>query len=174
MLEKPSLIEVDYGDITARLGEGKMSLVSRLPDKITRICLDLDDVLVDFEGAVEELWFGDKIRKKYDQFVFWRSIAQDKENRDKMWILINEVGVDFWANLKKLPWADDLWESANRVCDDVIILSSPGDSVAAEVAAQGKVRWCMKEFGHNVLCAFSWKCFRSLLLFVPFFPSILS
>lgn len=134
-----------------------MSLVSRLPNKITRICLDLDDVLVDFEGAVETLWFGSKLVSEEEQLVFWRGIAESSSKRGKMWDLINERGADFWADLEKLPWADALWEAANNVCDDVIILSSPGDSVAAEFAAQGKMRWCMREFGHNVLCLTSLK-----------------
>ena len=72
-----------------------MDLVSRLPDKLTRICLDLDDVLVDFEGAVESLWFGYPIKNKYMQSKFWRGISQEEESREKMWFLINKVVVDF-------------------------------------------------------------------------------
>ena len=134
-----------------------MGLVSMLPKNITRICLDLDDVLVDFEGALENLWFGHPLEDIEKQGTFWKGITVNEEMRDKMWYLINKGGADWWANLKKLPWADALWEAANKACDDVIILSSPGDSIAAEVAAQGKVRWSIEEFGHNVLCLTSRK-----------------
>lgn len=135
-----------------------MDLMRRLPNNITRVCLDLDDVLVDFEGAVEKLMFGSPILDVRKQREFWLTIGSNKEARDNMWGRIREYGADWWAGLDKLPWFDDLWEAANRVCDNVIILSSPGDSVTtAEFAAQGKIRWSMKEFGHNNLCLTSLK-----------------
>ena len=129
-----------------------MSLLDKLPNKLTRICLDLDDVLVDFEGGVERLMLGSKIENVDRQKIFWNTISSDKSFRSRMWKFINKGGPDWWANLEKLPWADDLLNAARGACEEVIILTSPGDTEGAEIAAQGKVRWSIKEFGHNMLC----------------------
>lgn len=134
-----------------------MSLLEKLPSRLDRICLDLDDVLVDFEGGVEKLMLGSKIEDVEEQKQFWNVISFDEETRGRMWEFINKGGPDWWANLEKLPWANDLLSAAKSACDEVVILTSPGATEGAAIAAQGKVRWSIKEFGSNVLCMTSKK-----------------
>lgn len=130
-----------------------MDLFRKMPKKIKHICLDLDDVLVDFEGAAEKLLLGRRLVDVKEQRKFWFAVKHRSDLRDKMWKSIASQGSDWWLNLKKLQWADDLWEISNRISENVLILSSPGnDPKAAPSAAEGKVAWSFKEFGSNRVC----------------------
>jgi hypothetical protein len=123
-------------------------LYDRLPKKINKIFIDLDDTLVDFIGEAASLLgirevSTEQDKKKLCEIVFSEGMQPE------LWARINKAGPEWWASLPKLPWADELWKVANQACDDVIILTSPGRHTGAETAAMGKVMWSLKQFKDN-------------------------
>lgn len=119
--------------------------------KIDKIFVDLDDTLVDFVGSAARLLNVGIIDGKVDYKYFWGYLG-DKAGQRSLWKNINKAGPEWWESLPKLPWADNLWQAACTSCPDVIILTSPGKSVGAEIAASGKLRWVFKNYGaHNII-----------------------
>lgn len=125
----------------------------KLPVKIEKIFIDLDDTFVDFVGAAYELMGGPKVATTADYNKFWDFLWQDGR-QDELWSRIIKKGPQWWTDLKKLEWADELWKVANEACDDVIFLSSPGSGKyhgGAEIAAHGKIMWSVKHYKENML-----------------------
>jgi len=125
----------------------------KLPPKIEKIFIDLDDTLVDFVGPASELSGHRGPMTKEVRNRFW-GLVDNKEAQDKLWAQINKIGPEWWANLPKLPWADELWAVANEASPNVAIMTSPGSGKnhpGAELAAHGKILWTMKNFNENML-----------------------
>jgi 5'(3')-deoxyribonucleotidase len=119
---------------------------------IKRIFIDLDDTLVDFMGEFIKLLYGPE--KKITPELLTETdlrLRTDPSFIDKMWNLVVEAGPQWYANLPKLPWADQLLEAANKACPDVAILTSPGSREQATIAAFGKIQWSLNEFGKNTI-----------------------
>jgi len=125
-------------------------LYKKFPKEIKKIFIDLDDTLVDFVGAAYELYYGYKSKSSTELLVFWNRLGNN-DFQCKLWDKINEIGPPWWTNLKSLPWADELLETAHRACKDVVILTSPGCSMASANAIIGKIAWSINKFSDNLL-----------------------
>ncbi|MCK5019041.1 MAG: hypothetical protein KAS32_18415 [Candidatus Peribacteraceae bacterium] len=123
---------------------------SKLPRKIDKIFIDLDDTLVDFIGQAAILLGFTGVSTKQSLKKFWNYI-NEKGMQAELWARLNSAGPEWWANLPKLPWADELMKAANAACKDVIILTSPGRNSGAEIAAHGKLLWTLREYKDNML-----------------------
>lgn len=118
-----------------------------------RILLDLDDVLVDFVGGackvfnltyedIEEGWevgsghilpeiIGKKLKNSYTLYDFWSKIDGNE---------------DFWANLKPLPWMNEVLNLVQELTDDWHIVSSPSHCASSY---NGKVKWLKNYFSRS-------------------------
>ena len=61
-----------------------------------------------------------------------------------MWSMIDEQGEDWWADMEKFSWTDDLIDLARKEADEFCILTSPSRN---PVCSSGKVKWMQKQFG---------------------------
>jgi len=131
----------------------------------TKIYCDIDGVLADFNGAVAELLNIDLTNPYYSEYrgKLKKDIWFDKFlDGNFVWEKIEKAGHNFWANLKLLPWADDLVNTLNSFTGcELIFLSSPGDltqniyrqrafsrdrSYVCGLASMGKTIWCQNTF----------------------------
>ena len=107
-----------------------MKLIEEIFNPKYKLYVDLDGVLVNFEGGVEKL-IGGPIHEGNNKKVFWKTIRKMPED---------EV-VDFWAGLDWTPDGPDLWRSVVKY--EPIILSSPGSSLR-ELIEKAKTKWIEK------------------------------
>lgn len=106
---------------------------------IDHILLDMDGVLVQWNEAVCELL--GKPGLVVDRFKTAECLGI---SNDEMWESIDDIGADFWANLKPYSWTDELlelvggfpWTIATAYAQD-------------ETCSQGKHRWLNNRFGRN-------------------------
>lgn len=92
---------------------------------ISQICLDYDNVMVDWTDGVIRM-FGADHEAVYDRMEAGQKIEEALDiSTATMWKAIDEVGTDFWANLEVYPWALDLWEICNSLAP-TYIATSPG------------------------------------------------
>jgi len=97
--------------------------------------LDMDGVLVDFNGGFSKLSNGMDLKQ----------FAQDKGDaaaRDQYL----QAGAKFWAGLDWIHGGKELWEASSRLFERVCILSSAGttNEEKAAVVATGKRAWLKK------------------------------
>ena len=106
-------------------------------DKPRVICVDLDGVLVDLHQALVRL-FGDD-PEKYTE-TQWREVGEWGLSIPKgdFWGKVRSQGIQWWVNLPKLPWTDDLWQACLDTKAVCVILTTPGPF--PECAA-GKWQW---------------------------------
>jgi len=127
-------------------------LYNRLPNKITKIFLDLDEVLVDFVSSAYSLMCKvhfNPATKDYIDFIDKFNLNEDY--RTESWAKIKNEGPDWWTNLPKLEWADELWATANAACGTVAVLTAPG---RLPEAASGKWQWAKNGIGRkNIILA---------------------
>lgn len=97
--------------------------------------LDMDGVLVDFNGGFKQISNGADI-KKYAQ-------ANGEEAARKQYL---EAGIKFWSELAWQEGGKEVWATASRLFERVCILSSAGttDPVKAQVVEAGKLQWLAK------------------------------
>lgn len=126
-----------------------MGYINYLND-IDRIFIDLDEVLVDFVGPAYDLICGETKNPDVRDYVkFLYLFNRDIDYRKQGFSKIGDQGPDWWANLPKLPWADELLATCKSVCDDVCILTAPGPLPSA---AAGKLQWAMTNgLRHNII-----------------------
>lgn len=99
------------------------------------VYLDMDGVLVNFEGGYLQLSKGLPLKEYAHQFG-------DQSARDNY---LN-AGVQFWAGLEWIRGGREVWDTASRLFERVCILSSAGttDPIKGEVVRQGKLQWLKK------------------------------
>lgn len=119
-----------------------------LPRPIYRIFIDLDDTLVDFMGQVYRLIHNKDPEGTEEDWKAFESYINREGGDALMWKKLEQRGASWWANLPKLPWADDVWGLCNAICPNVAILTSPSRSSAA---AAGKMQWAEKNYGTDNL-----------------------
>lgn len=97
--------------------------------------LDMDGVLVDFEGGFKRMSGGMNLK----QFAQANS---DQAARNQYL----EAGMTFWTGLDWIQGGKELWDASIRLFDRVAILSSAGttDEAKAEVVEMGKRTWLKK------------------------------
>lgn len=118
--------------------------------KISRIGLDMDEVLVDFRGGACEIH--GKRREEVDQLTIengiWDMIGPlGLKSQTEFWHPINEAGADFWLNLNPHPWFDELiWLAEKLVGDQWFIFTSPSYDPGCY---SGKIEWLQKRLGSS-------------------------
>lgn len=117
-----------------------------MADKI-RILVDLDEVLADFVGSALRLHgvAVETFQRRQPAGTWDMTIGLDL-SPEAFWSPINSMGERFWANLPKLPWANQLISLISGITDDWHIVSSPS---RCPTSYNGKVRWLKKEFGEG-------------------------
>lgn len=96
----------------------------------TKVYLDMDGVICDFEKAVKDLGPG---------LAAGLSKDANPEDKETMWKTIDKAGADFWANME---WTEDgkkIWELVKDL--NPVLLSSPGK---IRFAPAGKENWVKK------------------------------
>lgn len=102
------------------------------------ILLDVDGVLADFVGATLNLV--DRRDVKVDRWDFHENLGM---TANQLWTKIDGAGHDFWANMPKLPWADELVDMLAKSGLTTILCTSPSLSDGCN---SGKVAWIRKNF----------------------------
>ena len=123
--------------------------------KINTVFLDLDNTLVDFNGAVYSL-FG-LSRKQVEAPTEWHGIHKSLSKvlgRDvteaELWARVADAGEDWWANLEWLPGSDDMVGQIKRLGLEIFVCSSAGWIPSS---ATGKLRWVARNIGcETFLC----------------------
>lgn len=124
------------------LEKKQQKLYKSLPNKIDKLFLDLDDVLVDCVGQAFNDLRGKPAKSDQDLIDF-----MSNENSFKMfWEIEPVLGLSWWANLPLLPWAKNLISVCQKITDNFAILTSPSWSPNA---AAGKIMWSNNFFGGN-------------------------
>lgn len=115
--------------------------------KITKVYVDMDDVLRDFIGAAIACHGISK-----DELLALRSpgvwgLARTLGlSEEDFWAPINAKGASYWADLIEHSWANDLLYALKFTMGyPVTILSSPGSRTSGEYL--GKIMWSKKRFG---------------------------
>jgi len=100
-----------------------------------RIFLDLDGVLVDYDGGIVKLVKGRN----------WKDIAakHGKEAAEKQYLDAILSSPDFWANLDWIEGGKELWDASNNLFERVNILSSAGEG-GNKAIEEGKRIWVRK------------------------------
>ena len=106
--------------------------------RISTIYLDLDDVLVNFDGAVCQLWgldYGRVMAKRAGQWCMLEALGV---TRDEFVETIDAQGSDWWASLPLLPWAPYLIDICCQHARDVVVLTCPS---TFQHSREGKRSW---------------------------------
>ena len=109
---------------------------------ISRIFVDLDDVLVDFRGGAIRLHGWDPADCRPEMWDMCESRGVTQED---FWKPIDEAGEDFWYLLQPHPWIHEVIELVERhVGEEWYIVTSPSRHVSSYV---GKLKWVKAWFG---------------------------
>lgn len=122
--------------------------------KITKILVDLDEVLADFVGGAAEVWGTNRaeIERLTEPGTWDMKLPLDKILKretpltdGEFWSRLNTV--EFWENLKELPWMDEVVGLVNQASKgNWRIVTAPSQGTTSY---DGKVRWLKKRFGHK-------------------------
>jgi 5'(3')-deoxyribonucleotidase len=100
-----------------------------------KILLDMDGVLADFVGEVEEIFNFPLAGKINEHDDFWSVLGQSPND---FWNHKDINKTEFWENLAKYSWADELVSILHYYAKEVHICSSPSLAVPA---FSGKAKW---------------------------------
>ena len=114
-------------------------------DKPQVICIDLDGVLVDLHYGLVKL-FGDDPEKYSD--AQWAEVGEWGLSIPKgdFWGRVRSQGIQWWLNLPKLPWTDELWEACNATGATCVILTTPAPFPES---SYGKWQWVNDQLHTN-------------------------
>jgi len=114
---------------------------------ITRILLDMDEVITDFTGGACRVhgWTRQELEAERSPGE-WDITKPMGITQDEFWAPINAAGSDFWFGLQPLPWIYDVLHMMDSLTDKWFILSSPAWGSASYI---GKVLWLKRFFGHK-------------------------
>jgi 5'(3')-deoxyribonucleotidase len=121
----------------------KIMITAKKKDKL-RIALDLDGCIAFWEKAAAETcgvdYEDEKIREELKN---GKRMETYVGGDDKMWPMIDAEGEEWWEDMEKLPWADDLIDLLRKESKDFFFLSSPSDS---PLCYSGKIKWVLKNY----------------------------
>jgi 5'(3')-deoxyribonucleotidase len=117
--------------------------------KITTLYLDVDEVLVDWVGAVLRL-LG---HEPQDVHARWSSLDPRPwdlfdvidTSANKAWRAIDAAGPSFWAELEPFEWTEQLLETC-RDFAPTVLLTSPSLHPSSHA---GKAEWMQRYFGRD-------------------------
>jgi len=125
-------------------GNNKIIMANKEKKNSLRIAIDLDGVVAYWEKAAAETCGVDcedeKIREKLKN---GKGMEEFVGGDPKMWGMIDKEGEEWWENIEKLPWADDLINLLKKETKDLFFLSSPSKS---PVCYSGKIKWVLKNY----------------------------
>lgn len=108
------------------------------------IWLDMDGVIANWlKAAANTLSIDLRSSEVRQQLKDGKRMESFVGGDEKMWPLINAEGDSWWANMEKLPWADDLVNFLKKQTKDLSFLSSPSDS---PLCYSGKIKWVLKNY----------------------------
>jgi len=134
-----------------------------------KVCfLDCDGVIADFIGGCCKL-LNTTPEEAFEDLTPPYSFSLEKMfGEEKAKQLFDSMDVEFWANLDKLPWADELVEMVSKIFDDRVYLCTSagylGSSSYFSNAVAGKEKWIIKhfpQFAKKTIFAFDKSCFAS-------------
>lgn len=101
----------------------------------TILYLDMDGVLVDFDGGFSKIAQGLAIKE------YSKAFGEAKARNTFL-----DAGIHFWENLEWIHGGKELWNTASRLFHRVYILSSAGTThpQKAEMVEAGKREWLKK------------------------------
>jgi len=105
------------------------------------IYVDMDGVLCDLVGQVEEYLASDGIYNESNYGTYKIQEATSHIDLPMLYSCFSDV--DFWSNMRELPWAHYLLKKVEEI-DDVYILSRPWlehNDGASEACLCGKIEW---------------------------------
>lgn len=112
------------------------------------ICVDMDEVLVDFIGGVCDLWGVtrqelESVREpnRWDIIHCLETLTGETLSNTQFWSRINGTGTLFWANLEPLPWFKEMVEVLNSTGVPWVIISAPSRHWTCKT---GKDLWLTK------------------------------
>ena len=104
--------------------------------------VDLDGVLVDFVGGLAKA-LGSALTRHTWPDTYCLELALGLDSPEAVWQHPNVETKDFWANLEKLQWADDLVKLAGKRRREVVFLSQ---GVRDPQSYGGKVMWVKQHY----------------------------
>ncbi|MBO4349656.1 MAG: HAD family hydrolase [Proteobacteria bacterium] len=117
-------------------------------DKPKVICIDLDGVLVDLHHGLVRLFGEDP--EKYTE-AQWAEVGEWGLSIPKgdFWGKVRSQGLQWWINLPKLPWTDELWQAALDTGATCVVLTTPAPFPES---SYGKWQWVYENLNtRNVL-----------------------
>lgn len=109
--------------------------------KIEEVYVDMDGVLCDFVGDVC------KFHNVSNPYFNTDNIGEYSLNKilgKKYMDIFGPLDAQFWANLPKLPWCDDLMKKVSRKYEVHILTAPSGNKKCYE----GKALWIEKHYPH--------------------------
>lgn len=123
-----------------------------------KVALDLDGVLVNWEGGLCKLMNLDPFDPEVQKILSSKEYIEGHHfgTRENIDSIVNEAGYEFWMNLELLPWAYRLFDICKGY--DMFFLTSHS---TFPVAGHAKIDYINKYFGdqrvvitkHKYLCA---------------------
>ncbi len=114
---------------------------------ISRILLDMDEVLVDFVGGALAIhgWTREQFEAKRPREHWDMTGPMDLTNK-QFWAPIHDAGEKFWIDLQPLPWAKELLSLVSAVSTESFIVTTPFGNAASY---SGKAKWLTNYFGEG-------------------------
>lgn len=126
-------------------GDNKIIIANNKKITDLRCFLDIDGVVSFWEKAACkscQIDIEDKeIRNKLKSGTRLETLVGGER---KLWDIIDKEGIEWWENIEKLPWADDLVNLVKKEINDFCFLSSPSNN---PLCAAGKIKWLRKHYG---------------------------
>lgn len=126
-----------------RIQDPNRIVIAKKKSKL-RIALDLDGCIVYWEKSAAETCGVDyKDEKIRQQIKDGKRMETFVGGNSKMWPMIDKGGEEWWEDMEKTPWADDLVALLKKETKDFFFLSSPSKS---PICYAGKIKWVLKNY----------------------------
>lgn len=120
------------------------------------LLLDMDEVLVDFVGGACKVHGVCRSHMEHyrvsgtwditDALGRAKTAGMSGLSNTQFWNPIHDAGVEFWENLEKLPWFEDVISWAESRFSEWYVVSAPSKETNSYT---GKVNWLKRELGRD-------------------------